>query len=64
MLGDQPEEVLKGAVDEVLAVLKAEGVQEADRKRDMEVLLGPFTIEDFAKFFSLSKLLIDYQIRP
>ena len=63
LLGDQPDEVLKGAVDELLAVLKAEEVQEADRKRDLEVLLGPLSMEDFAKFFSLSKLLIDYQLR-
>lgn len=64
LLGDQPDEVLKGAVDEMLAVLKAEEVQEADRKRDLEVLLGPLSKEDFAKFFSYSKLLVDYQLRP
>ena len=64
LLGDQPDDVLKAAVDEILAILKAENVPENDRKRDLECLLGPLSLEDFSKFFSLSKQLLDYQVQP
>ena len=63
LLGDQPDDVIKGALDEILASLKAENVQETVRKQEMEAILGPLSAEDFSKYFSLSKQLIDYQVR-
>ena len=43
-MGDQSLEVMKGALDEVLAVLKAEGMTDRERKTEIESLLD--RIED------------------
>lgn len=59
-LGDQPDEVLKGAADEVLAILKEDGLKEGDRKRNLEGILGSLTQERFTRLFQLSKGITDY----
>ena len=59
-LGDQPDEVLRGAADEVLQVLKEDGIREGDRKRSIEGVLGPITQERFTKLFQLSKNITDF----
>ncbi|KAL8434904.1 hypothetical protein Efla_000715 [Eimeria flavescens] len=59
-LGDQPDEVLRGAADEVLQVLKEDGVREGERKRNIEGVLGPLSQERFSKLFQLSKNITDF----
>ena len=59
-LGDQPDEVLRGAADEVLQVLKEDGVREGERKRNIEGVLGPITQDRFTKLFQLSKNITDF----
>ncbi|XP_026190378.1 U5 small nuclear ribonucleoprotein 200 kDa helicase [Cyclospora cayetanensis] len=59
-LGDQPDEVLRGAADEVLQVLKEDGIREGDRKRSIEGVLGPITQDRFTKLFQLSKNITDF----
>lgn len=59
-LGDQPDEVLRGAADEVLQVLKEDGVREGDRKRNIEAVLGPLSQDRFSKLFQLSKNITDF----
>lgn len=59
-LGDQPDEVLRGAADEVLQVLKEDGLKEGERKRGIEAVLGPLTQERFTKLFQLSKNITDF----
>lgn len=59
-LGDQPDEVLRGAADEVLQVLKEDGLKEGERKRGVEGVLGPITQERFTKLFQLSKSITDF----
>lgn len=39
-LGDQPRDILCGAADEVLAVLKNDKLKEKEKKKETEVLLG------------------------
>ncbi len=39
-LGDQPQDVLRGAVDEVLAVLKNDGLTDHMRKKEIEGMLN------------------------
>lgn len=38
-MGDHSLEVMKGALDEVLAILKAEGMTDRERKQEIEILL-------------------------
>eukprot|EP00745_Piridium_sociabile_P001677 TRINITY_DN110227_c0_g1_i1.p2 TRINITY_DN110227_c0_g1~~TRINITY_DN110227_c0_g1_i1.p2 ORF type:complete len:116 (-),score=35.42 TRINITY_DN110227_c0_g1_i1:34-381(-) len=47
-LGDQPRDILCGAADEVLAVLKNDRMKEKEKKKDVEALLGPTQEERFA----------------
>ena len=39
-LGDQPRDILCGAADEILAVLKNEKLKDRERKREIDSLLG------------------------
>jgi len=47
-LGDQPRDILCGAADEILAVLKNDRLKDRERKRDVDSLLGAVTDERFA----------------
>lgn len=58
--GDCPDDILKEALDQVLAILKLEQVQESDKKLEIEAILGKVPEEIFTKLFALSKLLVDY----
>ena len=58
--GDSPDDILKEALDQVLATLKLEQVQESDKKIEIEAILGKVPDEIFSKLFGLSKLIIDY----
>jgi pre-mRNA-splicing helicase BRR2 len=60
MIGDQPQDVLKGALDEVLATLRSEGVFDDQRRLEIESILGPLTSEQFNRFVTMSKSLSDY----
>jgi hypothetical protein len=46
-MGDHSLEVLKGALDEVLAILKADGIQDKERKIEIESLLDKLNDTDF-----------------
>ncbi|VBB27531.1 unnamed protein product [Acanthocheilonema viteae] len=48
-IGDQPRDILCGAADEVLAVLKSDKIREKDRKKEVELLLGLLTDERIAQ---------------
>lgn len=59
-IGDCPEEILKDALDQVLATLKTEQVMDSDKKMEIEVILGKISDEVYNKFLLMSKQLIDY----
>ncbi|GIY38374.1 u5 small nuclear ribonucleoprotein 200 kDa helicase [Caerostris extrusa] len=62
-LGDQPRDILCGAADEVLAVLKNEKIRdERDRRRETEGLLGTLAQERYAVLVNLCKKISDYGI--
>lgn len=44
-LGDQPRDILCGAADEILAVLKNDKLKDRERKREIDTLLGAVTDE-------------------
>lgn len=59
-LGDQPRDILCGAADEILAVLKNDKLKNRDRKREIDGLLGAVTDERFALLVNLGKKITDF----
>ncbi|KAJ1627390.1 Sec63 Brl domain-containing protein [Pavlovales sp. CCMP2436] len=62
-LGDQPQDVLRGAADEVLACLKNDALTDPQRKREVESLLNAMAPECFAKLVDLGKRVTDYLVQ-
>ncbi|XP_008558910.1 U5 small nuclear ribonucleoprotein 200 kDa helicase [Microplitis demolitor] len=60
-IGDQPRDILCGAADEVLAVLKNDRLKEKEKKRETELLLGGTLPEErFALLVNLGKKITDF----
>lgn len=62
MLGDQPRDVLCGATDEVLIVLKNDKLKDLEKKKEIEMLLGSIPDERFALLVNLGKKITDFNI--
>ncbi|XVE52318.1 hypothetical protein DITRI_Ditri02bG0113300 [Diplodiscus trichospermus] len=60
-LGGQPLNIVSGAADEILAVLKNEGIKNPDKKKEIEKLLNPIPGQVFDQLVSIGKLITDYQ---
>ena len=56
----QPRDVLCGAADEVLAVLKNDRTKDREKRREVEVLLGGLAEERFALLVNLGKKITDW----
>ncbi|KAM7028565.1 LOW QUALITY PROTEIN: U5 small nuclear ribonucleoprotein 200 kDa helicase [Acridotheres tristis] len=59
-LGDQPRDILCGAADEVLAVLKNEKLRDKERRKEVELLLGPTDDTRYHVLVNLGKKITDY----
>nr|KAG5691791.1 hypothetical protein BaRGS_003187 [Batillaria attramentaria] len=59
-LSDQPRDILCGAADEVLAVLKNDRMKEKEKKKEIEGLLGPTPDERFALLVNLGRKITDW----
>ncbi|KAK9178788.1 hypothetical protein WN943_027982 [Citrus x changshan-huyou] len=59
-LGGQPLNIVSGAADEILAVLKDDSVEKPDKKKDIEKLLNPIPNHVFDQLVSIGKLITDY----
>jgi pre-mRNA-splicing helicase BRR2 len=60
-IGDQPRDVLCGAADEVLIMLKNDRMRDKERKREIDSLLGcAMNDERFAQLVNLGKKLTDW----
>uniref|UniRef100_A0A673WGE6 Small nuclear ribonucleoprotein 200 (U5) n=1 Tax=Salmo trutta TaxID=8032 RepID=A0A673WGE6_SALTR len=59
-LGDQPRDILCGAADEVLAVLKNDKMRDKERRREVEQLLGPADDTRYHVLVNLGKKISDY----
>ncbi|OVA00708.1 Helicase [Macleaya cordata] len=60
-LGGQPQDVLCGAADEVLAVLKNEKLKNPDKKKEIEKLLNAIPTSTFDSLVSMARHITDYQ---
>lgn len=56
----QPRDILCGAADEVLAVLKNDRLKEKEKKVETEELLGGLAEERFALLVNLGKKITDF----
>ncbi|KAK2163706.1 hypothetical protein LSH36_75g12085 [Paralvinella palmiformis] len=61
-LGDQPRDIICGAADEVLAVLKNERSKDKERKKEVELLLGSLADERYALLVNLGKKITDWGV--
>ncbi|KAL1219764.1 DExH-box ATP-dependent RNA helicase DExH12 [Cardamine amara subsp. amara] len=60
-LGGQPLNIVSGAADEILAVLKNETVRNPEKKMEIEKLLNPIENSVFDQLVSIGKLITDFQ---
>lgn len=56
----QPRDILCGAADEVLAVLKNDRMKDKEKKKDVEGLLGSVPDERFALLVNLGRKITDW----
>ena len=59
-LGDQPQNIIRDAADEVIAILKNEHMRAPEKKRDVEKLLGSISDPKFGELTDLGKKITDY----
>lgn len=59
-LGDQPQEILAGAAEEVLVALKDDALREPQKKKRVEDMLGPLADDAFARLLQVSKGINDF----
>ncbi|KAL3514908.1 hypothetical protein ACH5RR_027625 [Cinchona calisaya] len=60
-LGGQPLNIVSGAADEILAVLKNDNLKNPDKKKEIEKLLNPIVNQVFDHLVSIGRLITDYQ---
>eukprot|EP01042_Synura_sphagnicola_P003173 gene3173-3914_t len=63
LLGDQPQDILRGAADEVLAILKDSSIRDPDRHVEIEKILTKISSEKFNKLVNLGKLITDFNTK-
>ncbi|KAF8382489.1 snrp-200, partial [Pristionchus pacificus] len=61
-IGDQPRDILCGAADEVLIVLKSDDVRETEKKKAVEQFLGTLSDQRAHALINLSKKITDFAI--
>ncbi|CAD5210662.1 unnamed protein product [Bursaphelenchus okinawaensis] len=61
-LGDHPRDVLIGAAEEVLKVLKCDTMREKERRQETEILVEKLSDERYAVLVNLSKRITDFDL--
>ena len=59
-LGDQPQDILMGAAEEVLSILKDDSMRDPERHREIEKLLSRIPSDKFNKLVNLGKMITDF----
>lgn len=63
LIGDQPQDILKGAADEVLVVLKDETLKDNSKQKQLQKIAGGVTNEKFYNLVGLGKRITDYNVK-
>ena len=61
-IGDQPQDVLRGAAEEVLAILKDDGMRDVDRQREVGKLLPRLGAEAYNRLVNLVRRINDFNV--
>ena len=61
-LGDQPRDVLCGSVDEILETLKNQNLNDKEKRRTTQDLIGSLTDERYSVLYNLVKKITDYRV--
>lgn len=61
-LGDQPQDILRGAAEEVLFLLKDDSMRDPDRIREIEKIVPKMSSDKMNKLFNLGKRITDFQM--
>lgn len=61
-LGDQPQDILRGATDEVLSILKDESLRDPQREKFIGQILGGTSSEKFGRLVTLGKQITDFDV--
>ncbi|CAG8839302.1 28270_t:CDS:2, partial [Racocetra persica] len=59
-LGDQAQDVIRSAADDILQVLKDDKLKDFDKKKEIENVIGSITSDRFAQLVNLGKKITDY----
>lgn len=60
-LGDQPQDILRGAAEEVLSILKEDSYRDPDRQREVEKILKRLPGDGFHRLVNLGKQITDFK---
>lgn len=63
LVGDQPQDILKGAVDEVLSVLKDDQLKDNVKHKQLQSIASGFSVEKFHHVVGLGKRITDYHVK-
>lgn len=61
-LGDQPHDILRGAAEEVLFLLKDDSLRDPDRIREIEKIIPKMSSDKMNKLFNVGKRITDFQV--
>ena len=62
MIGDQPRDVLCGAADEILQVIKSDKMKEKEKRKECESLIGKMPEEKYTVLASLTRKITDFGV--
>lgn len=60
-LGDQSGDIVRSATDTIIQILKDDHLQDKEKKKECEAVIGSLTSELFSQLLNLSKKLTDYE---
>lgn len=61
MASDQPEDVVKGATDEVISVMKSEAMPDSEKRTFIQPVIGVIDDDTFAQLSNLTVRITDYE---
>jgi pre-mRNA-splicing helicase BRR2 len=63
VIGDQPQDILRGAADEVLSILKDDSLRDTHKHRELNKISKKFTSEELYRVINIGKRITDYKVK-
>ena len=63
IIGDQPQDILKGAADEILSILKDDSLKDFVKQKEITKISSKMTNDLFYKIVTIGKRITDYRIK-